>query len=468
LDAEQNQTDGWRDNSQSEVTSLATSWSGRINPVVELSGSLGWVDQAGRFPGPLTLAQYQANPQQSIYANSPFAEQYGSQQTGVRLATTGIVALGAPGSLELPLAIQTRDLAWNFGPGAHTDNSLETISFNPVLRQSGENWSLAEGGVFRQDTMDITQFRDFARRRPSSQSELDRTVIGAFVVGDWEPWTDWHINGAARVETSNLDAANRSVRFPTDPNLNFNRSSRESNSAYQIGIRWEPTLDHALWLRFDNLYRLPTTDEIASYQGFPMAEPFNDQLHAETGYNLEIGAEWTSKPWRVKINGFVQSLNGEIAYDYVRNLNVNLADTRRVGGELELAYQAERWSASVRYDGIDANYDDGPYQDRAICLVPNHQVTSILELRPHRLVAVQLEHQFQSAAYEGNDFANTQPKLPAISVCNLLLRYQARENFSCYLRLNNLLDESYATVKYSGLWYPAAGRQLQCGMRYEF
>jgi iron complex outermembrane receptor protein len=468
LDGEQNQTDGWRENSMSEVTSLAAGWSGRLGRRCELNGSLAWVDQAGRFPGPLTSAQYQQDPRQSIYADTRFADHYGSQQTGLRAVAAGTLELGAAGTLELPVAYQSRDLAWDFGPGSHTDNLLETVAFNPVLRQSGPAWSLEEGGVFRQDAMDITQFREMARLRPSSFSELDRAIYGGFVAGEWEPWTDWHLSGAARVESSSVDAATRNVRFPRNPNLNYSRGSSETNSAYQFGIRWEPQLDQMVWFRYDNLYRLPTTDEIASYQGFPMAEPFNDQLHAETGHNLELGAEWTPAPWLVKVNAFVQYLDGEIAYDYVRNLNVNLAETRRFGGEVELGYQAESWTASIRYNGVDARYADGPYQDREICLVPNHQLTSILELRPHRALAVQLEHQFQSAAFEGNDFANTQPELPAFAVVNLMLRYQAKANFSCYVRINNLLDEEYATVKYSGLWYPAAGRQLQCGMRYEF
>jgi outer membrane receptor protein involved in Fe transport len=92
----------------------------------------------------------------------------------------------------------------------------------------------------------------------------------------------------------------------------------------------------------------------------------------------------------------------------------------------------------------------------------------MLEYRPHRTLAIQLEHQWQSACYEGNDFTNTQPKLPAFDVMNLVLRYQPVEGLSCYLRVANLWDEDYATIKYSGLWYPAAGRQFQLGIRHAF
>ncbi len=468
LDAEQNQTDGWRENSMSDATTLSTSWLGRVTPNCELSGSVAWADQSARFPGPLSLAQYQANPRQSIYTNTRIADQFSTSQTGVRTVASATLELGAAGILELPAAYQTRDLAWNFGPGSHTDNLLDIFTFDPVLRQTGDSWTLEEGGVFRQDDMDITQYREMARLRISSRSALKRTILGGFLAGEWEPWTDWHFNAAARVEASDLDATSASLRFPKNKQLNFSRGNTETNRAYQLGVRWEPLLDCAAWFRYDNLYRLPTTDEIAAYQGFQMAQPFNDQLHAETGHNLELGAEWTAKPWLVKTNVFFQRLNGEIAYDYVQNLNVNLADTQRLGGEVELAYQAKYWTASVRYEGVDATYADGPYQGKQIYLVPEHQLTSILEVRPLRGLALQFEHQLQSAAFEGNDFTNTQPQLPEFSVFNAMLRCAPKENLSCYLRINNLFGETYATVKYSGLWYPAAGRQIQCGMRYEF
>jgi len=199
-----------------------------------------------------------------------------------------------------------------------------------------------------------------------------------------------------------------------------------------------------------------------------MAEPFNDQLEAETGHNLELGTEWTPGPWHLKVNLFGQLLHGEIAYDYVQNLNVNLADTRRLGGEIELGYRADLWSASLRYAGVDARYTSGPYDGRHVALVPAHQLTSVLEYRPHRAFAIQLEHQFQSSCFEGNDLTNSQPRLPSFSVMNLLLRYQPTDSLSCYVRVANLCDENYATLKYSGLWYPAAGRQFQFGISHEF
>ena len=70
-------------------------------------------------------------------------------------------------------------------------------------------------------------------------------------------------------------------------------------------------------------------------------------------------------------------------------------------------------------------------------------------------------------AFEGNDFQNLREKLPSYGVTHLLLRYEPKPGLSFYCRINNLLDEHYATVKYSGVWYPAAGRQLLIGVRRE-
>lgn len=467
LDAEFTRSDGWRENSESATESVAAAWSRRFDSGAEVSGGLSWVDQSGRFPGPLTTAQYLADPRQSIYAG-PFGAQYGSAQTSVRLDLSSRLELGGWGSLETPASYQTRDLAWNMGPGYHADNLLQTLTLAPALRQSGDGWNATEGLELRYDWMAVTNYREMARRRISGYSNLERAVVSAFANGEWEPWTDWHLNAAARAAWSNLDASSRSLRRPNDSKLNFARSSDETHAAAQVGLRWEPTLDSSAWLRYDRLYRLPSIDEIASYQGFPLSEPFNDQLHAETGDNFELGAEWNPGRWQFKANVFAQWLNGEIVYEYTRNLNINLADTRRLGGEIELGYRARNWSASVRYAGVDASFRDGPYRGKDIYLVPKHQLSSVLEYRPHPKLTVQLEHQWQSACYEGNDFTNNQPKLPAFDVMNLVLRYQPVEGLSCYLRVANLWDEDYATIKYSGLWYPAAGRQLQLGIRHVF
>lgn len=467
VDAELNRSDGWRDNALTESDTIAAGWSRQPASGVRLDGQVSWGQQQGRFPGPLTTSQFLQNPRQSIYSGA-FADQYGSEQTTVRADLGAEVDATAIGSLALPMSWQTRDLAWNMGPGSHADNTLHTLTLNPSLQQRPGDWSLQQGVEWRADWLDVTNYREMARRRASAFSSLQRDVLSAYGLADWNPQPTWHLNAAVRAATAGLSAKSRNVRRPTDPMLNFNRSSDEQHLATQLGTRWQPTAEWSAWLRYDQLYRLPSVDEITAYQGFPMAEPFNDQLKAETGHNLELGSEWASGGWQLRANGFVQQLEGEIAYDAIRNLNLNLTDTSRLGAELEASYQSEHWSASVRYAGVDARFSDGPNDGNRIGLVPEHQISTILTTELHERVELQLEHQWQSDCVEGNDFANTQPGLPAFSVMNVMLTYRPLDRLSCYFRVTNLWDEHYATLKFSGVWYPAAGRQCLLGLRYDF
>jgi len=233
-------------------------------------------------------------------------------------------------------------------------------------------------------------------------------------------------------------------------------------------VRWESGRGLNSWLRYDRLYRLPSTDEIASYQGYPLTVPFNDQLAAETGHQVELGAEYVSGGWNLRLNGFIQWLEGEIAYDYLQNLNLNFADTRRIGAEGEVAYRTARWETVLRYTWLTAEFQDGAYRGNAVYLVPEQEATALLAWRPLEELLLQGEYQFVGSAFEGNDFQNDQPKLPEYGVLNFMVRWEPKPGFSIYGRVNNVLDERYATVKYNGVWYPAAGRQMQVGIRKEF
>ncbi|NJR42583.1 MAG: TonB-dependent receptor [Akkermansiaceae bacterium] len=192
------------------------------------------------------------------------------------------------------------------------------------------------------------------------------------------------------------------------------------NRAYQIGVRWEPRADLDFWLRYDRLYRLPSTDEIASYQGFPLSEPFNAELKAETGNNYELGGEYRIDGWKLRGNGFLQQLTGEIGYDFQKNLNVNFTDTQRLGSEIEISYQKHIWEMKLHYTQMEATFRSGEYDGRKIYLVPEQEFSAVLSIRPHKNFTLQAEYQYTGSSYEGNDFLNEKEQLPSYAVTNLL------------------------------------------------
>lgn len=467
VDLERNFTSGWRDNAASEMESAFFRWDRKLGQEASVDFGAGWSDEFTGFPGPLGEARYRDDPRQSIYTEYGVGDQYFSEQT--RWTADAALSLGktTDWSFDAPLAWSRRDQSWNFGPGSHTDNLLDSLTLRPVVAWKGRHWRIETGASLRYDHLDLDQFAEIQRRRKTAEAELSRWVYGGFMAAEMEPWEDWHFSAAMRLEGSQVDARAASLSSPGDPSLNFGRGTHELDHAFQLGLRWEGKQASA-WLRYDRLYRLPSTDEIASYQGYPLSVPFNDQLTAETGDQVELGGEISSDGWRLRVNGFAQWLEGEIAYDYLRNLNVNFADTKRLGVETEIGYESARWDAVLRHTWLSATFRDGEYAGNGVYLVPEYEISALVGWRPVDQLLLQAEYQYVGAAFEGNDFMNDRPKLPAYGVANLMVRWDWGKGLSVYGRVNNLTDERYATVKYSGVWYPAAGRQFQVGLRKEF
>ncbi|MBK1881468.1 TonB-dependent receptor [Luteolibacter pohnpeiensis] len=468
LNLERNDTAGWRDHSASELDSASIRWDKDLTPSANLTAGFAWTDEYTEFPGPLGEEAYRNDPRQSIYEQSGYGDQYFSEETTRRF--DGTLKLGGFGGadFEVPLAWTHRDLSWNFGPGSHTDNLMNTVTLVPQVSHRNGNWESAAGLSMRYDSLDLDQFAEISRQNRIGSAKLDRAIIGVFSSVDWKWADDWHLSTGARWEHSKVDAKAVNDRYPDDPELNFSQQSQEQNAAFQIGLRWDAREDVSAWLRYDRFYRLPSTDEIASYQGYPLSVPFNANLTAEKGHNLELGVEYSPGEWTWRLNGFAQWMQGEIAYDYLQNLNVNLADTRRYGIEASTGYHGRIWDADLRYTWLQAEYTDGEYAGKDVYLVPHHELSGTLSWQLHEKLRFQSEYQWVGSAYEGNDFSNTQEKLPGYQLVNALLNFTPRPGLSIYARINNVFDEHYATIKYSGQWYPGAGRQFLIGLRKDF
>lgn len=462
---ERNFTDGWRDNAASEMEAAFFRWDRDFKAGGRAELGLAWSDEFSGFPGPLTEEMYRRDPRRTIYFQP---EQYFNRQRSLRGDAGLGIELGKKTRLEVPLWWSSRDLEWNFGAGSHADNRLTTFGAKPEVRWTSEKTEFAAGMEVLHEELDIVRFAEIGRETPVGTADLTRTLAGVFANAETGPWNDWRFTAAARWARAEVEASSRDLLFPGDPWLNFSRSSSESQAALELGLRWEPLDDFSAWLRYDRLYRLPSTDEIAAYQGYPMSEPFNADLEAETGHGLEVGGEWSPGPWSLKLGAFAQWLEGEIAHDFTRNLNVNLADTRRMGLEGELGWSSGIWEAELHATWLSARFRDGPYQGNDVFLVPRFEAGAVLACRPREDLSFRIEYRFTGSSYEGDDFANVRPKLPSYGVADFMVRYEPQPGLTVYARVNNLFDERYATVKYHGLWYPAAGRQFVFGIRREF
>ncbi|MFW6353970.1 MAG: TonB-dependent receptor [Verrucomicrobiota bacterium] len=467
---DRNQTDGYRDNGGYAASSLSLNY-GRATPGGgELRLGLLAVDDEIEFPGPVVGAPgggFPEDPRRTPYGE--LADQFFSEGARLQGAGSWIQPL-AEGALRLTsrtgAAWQQREA--NFGPGSHSDNTQRQARLSSHLQRKSEHrsWGLGLAGTYH--GLEVVRWAEQTRQTALGEATLDRSSAAIFADAGWSPLESLELTGALRLEMNRLEGRSTDRVRPQDPRLNFDRGRTSDGTAAQLGLLFRPVPGLRLWTRYDRLYRFPVADEVAFYQGLPSSRPFNDELEPETGHNLEFGGEFVGRGWSLQANSFVQRLDGAITYDFLLNENRNFADVDRHGLELRLRLEGDRWSFNAGGTWLEATYADGRYGGNSVPLVPSHTLQAVGALEPleHWQLTAEVVH--HAKAYEGSDYANTQPVLPAWTVLNLQSRFALSPATSLYLRLDNAFDHAYATVKFTGTWYPMPGRQFRAGVRHRF
>jgi iron complex outermembrane recepter protein len=457
-------SDGYRHNSGYRASNARLTIGDRRAAVAWRLG-LHHSDDLTQFPGPLGTADYHADPRQSVYTRFGVADQYfaSGRKSGIdshlRWPDAG------SGQAELAASATRRTLQWNMGAGYHVNNQLDALTIKPVwIRQTARGrWTL--GGEWATDRIGVQSFADLARTAPRERHRLTRSLQSAFAEYQFALTKQQQLTVAARHERMALDARTLD-RSPLGQTLD----QRQSRSEPALDVGWQFTAGTAwsAWLRGGRMARFPVVDEIASYQGYPMAVPYNAGLRPESGAHAEAGIAWINGPWTLRSALFALYIDGEIGFDYRANLNVNFADTRRHGAEWTMQWTGQRVSLQLIAAWIDARLRSGPFAARRVPLVPAWRGSFVATWRPVPSFHLQFEYLANSQAWEGNDFANVRPPLPGWQVAHVAARWQLSPHWQLWLRVNNVLDQRYATLKYSGSWSPAPARHWSAGIRTTF
>lgn len=468
---EHNTTDGYRENSAYEAISGAINYAYTWENGPTLRTGLFYLEDQLEFPGALPGGSdggFPDNPRDSAYGD--LSSQYFSDNRKMDLTAALVWPMpDAPVRLEVRGGAGFREFEWNFGPGSHADLTQQTLRLTPEFRgEIGENHTWGVGLALEEIDLEVDRFADQERSQGSALADLEKRSVAVFGHGEFELSPVWTLHLAVRAEENRLQGQLEDLLRPGDPQLNFNRSRTDSSVAWQVGTQWKPREGSRGWIRYDRLYRFPVADEVAFYQGFPNERPFNADLDPERGHNVEAGWEWTRTFWSAQINFFAQKLSGEIAYDYRTNHNANLADTRRVGTELSLTGHLAGWRGRLAYTWIDATFTSGDHDGRDVPLVSPHIISA--QVKTPRWAQTQLtgELVYRHRSFEGSDFANVRSELPGWTVVNVQLETAVTDDARVFLRLNNVFDREYATLKYFDFWYPAAGRHLRAGLEVNF
>lgn len=480
LSVNDQQDEGYRDQSLSDSRGGKLNLGYFLGDDDEFNTSFAYNEGYVEFPGPLTLPEFEDDPQQS-QSGEEYSESENYRQSFNWLAQR------AWGEFKLYGGYNRRNLIWELD-GIYGDNDLQGFSFTPKFKFGDEESSVIYGFDVLYDTIDFLSYTDQSRQYVKSDAALARSTSGVYVFAEHELTTRSQISGGVRYERATTDYDYRKynesqlepldpiLTDPFNPNPNFKSPADlvEADSykddlakdgwAGELSLNYRLTNSFSIWVGYDRVYRYPVLDEVAAYQGFPLSKPMNAELEPEEGNNFEAGVKYYNQRWEASATFFYLTMDNEIAYDDTIKLNTNIGATRRLGADLMVRYTAKSWGASSQCSIVDARLQYGGVAGNRVPLVSEFNAVSQAWVAPIEDLRVSLSMDFMGARYVGGDYYNSLSQLPPYVTFDSQVAYDFKQHLKLFVRVNNLLDHQHVSTAYLGGYYPAAGRSLIVGL----
>jgi outer membrane receptor protein involved in Fe transport len=490
------ETDGFRDNADGHLTRVQASLGFDLGEKRRLELSL--IDSTSDYgsPGALTLAELDADRDQSPFNELDYIDEDMSHGT-IQFSS----GLGSSASLGANAFLRDRDddtlttgrAAASFG-GFFSRTSSEvagaTLQLNDGHVLIGGYNRLAVGAEWLDgDTVAeglFTSPSDPGTVDPgglSSDNETDRSTLGFYLQDTWQPSDHWMIALGARYDDDEVGYDERFPEAGNDDSRDFSEVSLRG------GVTWSASPAAALYVSYGEAFLPPTVEELFSFPLFGS----NPELDPEDSTTLEIGYGGRFGSFELDAALFRIDSENEIVFDPFSPLglfgaNVNGGESRRDGIEIALR---GRPGHSIRPFAtatlIDAELLHGENDGKTLPLVPEERITVGFDLDLTEGVALRAEGLHVGDQVLANDEANEQQELDAYDVVNLRATWRPGERKASggrsrglvvFAELRNAFDEEYATRGIYAFDFstfvnevfltPAPGRRFLGGVGWEF
>ncbi len=395
---------------------------GRPSDALDLGLDLASSRIDTRYPGPLTLAEFQADPAQNG------GNTYNHQRLDTDLwRLRGSVRLAPDWRLTLTHGQEDKHSEYlaPFPFKADYDYASDELS----LSYRGRAWDLSAGA----------QRFDGVRRDRNGFADNDthKKNSGAFL----------HSQYRLGMTTFSAGARRERVEYAYVPTAGAANRAEHRLSAWDLGVNHALDGRLSLFANLDRAFQAPDIDRFFNFGGM-----FNGFIRPAISRTLTLGLNHVTPVNRFKLSLFRADLDDEIYYNPGTFTNTNLDQTHKYGLELQDAWRAtETLSARVNYTWTRAIIDrendgGGAFNGRNLPGVPRHGLTLGLDWQPAGGWNVNLTHTWKSRAYAVNDFANTlTQRQAAYRSTDLAVRYRAG-NLEWWAGVENLFAHA------NGLW----------------
>lgn len=437
-------TDNYRANNQAQVRTGGASLQWQPDATQSLGVRLYSDSEDTRFPGPLTLAQFQQNPRQTF---TPFDA---GTISGNDVTVFG-KALYDRTELAFEANVRNKQETSNLPSlGGNTSIAADFSGFSPRARihDAGVQGNELTTGI------DLSRWdRTYSSVYPAYPQystvgeHLIQNSSAVYVRDDW-----------TLTPTDRLIAGVRTERIQKEV------ASNDSSNLSAFELQYVRTLFSAVesYVRTGQSYRVANIDELRGAAA---------NLLPQTSMDYETGITWNRlAPSNATLRLFRSDIQNELMFDPVQYINVNLPPTQRQGLELEGRYQVVP-DVALRGSGqwIRAIFVDGPYQGHRIPLVPLFNIQAGAEWKAMERQTWDLMARFVGPQAVDSDFFGVQPPIPYYWTADLRYNATLTQKWSLVASANNLLNRQYYDYANTyGAIYPSPGRMMSLLAKYRF
>jgi iron complex outermembrane receptor protein len=447
-------TDNYRANSAFDQTSFSLGLQTRFD-----GGRAGIriedARQDSRLPGSLTLAQFEADPRQTVTPKD-----FGSIDTS-RVTAFTEYRMGAV-DLAAELSHRERNVHADYlSSGFASINAYDgrQDQFSPRARY------LANVGGMRNELVGGVDLIRWKRKTTSDYSLADasQNSKAAYLRDElrFDPAHDGRLALGGRHEVFDKKYSDPLAGNAPD-------DTSQSQNAWELQASYKPLPLIEVFAKAGQSYRVANADE-NSYRSS------SDVLKVQTSHDQELGASLGDAARKLTGRVFRHDLRNEIFYDPTLlggwGANTNLDPTRREGFEIDLdAGLAPGWRATAHLQHVNARFTEGPNAGREMVLVPKNVATARLAWQPTGNQTFDAGAQWVDRQRYGSDFDNScAAHIPAYVTFDA--RYALKlGRWELAASGLNLADRHYFSNAFgcqSGI-YPSDRRQMKLSARYEF
>lgn len=468
--------DGYRDRSRYDNTSLYAGLNFIPNEYVTGNAAFSVVDRQYQLPGALSAAQTAADRRQSDELSDVKDTQYNSQLGGLFTPDEKNSFAIDFGHRRLDQKANLNREFGNFGTYYNATKDTWTIEPRYILTLPVGNAAneTTVGLDWRSETILIDRFASAARSAQTSDVKVEQETLDAYLHNRFFLLDDKLIlNAGARTGQSRLKA-----KDSAGGTLLYDETKSRHENAYTFGLTALPAEKVKLYVKYDEFYRFPFTDEQALYYGFAGFDAMTD-LEPEKGHNIEAGGSFApTDNSEISLTAYRMDMQNEIRFNPTTFANENLPDTLHQGLNLAAHCQpVDLLRFGLIYHYTEAEFSAGPNNGKRIPWVPRDQLRATVDVMPMDGLTLTLGATYTGKMYAINNNGNNGTPQSGYTLFDLMLTYESVCKgiaWNVFAGIDNLFEKEYDLWQVSNgagtiiNHYPAPERTYKAGLGVAF